>query len=50
MPETIPHIRVVLSAPSDDNEERKIALDVIDYFLNRPAFRPGIGVVNGLGG
>ncbi len=36
---TIPYIRVFISSPGDVSAERKIALDVIDYFPNRPAYR-----------
>ena len=39
MADTIPYIRVFISSPGDVNAERKIALDVIDYFPNRPAYR-----------
>ncbi|GAB4528060.1 MAG: hypothetical protein OHK0046_46530 [Anaerolineae bacterium] len=39
MPDQIPYIRVFISSPGDVNAERKIALDVIDYFPNRPAYR-----------
>jgi formylglycine-generating enzyme required for sulfatase activity len=39
MPEHIPYIRVFISSPGDVSDERKIALDVIDYFPNRPAYR-----------
>ncbi|MEO1667651.1 MAG: SUMF1/EgtB/PvdO family nonheme iron enzyme [Chloroflexota bacterium] len=39
MPDQIPYIRVFISSPGDVSAERKIALDVIDYFPNRPAFR-----------
>jgi very-short-patch-repair endonuclease/formylglycine-generating enzyme required for sulfatase activity len=35
----IPYIRVFISSPGDVNAERKIALDVIDYFPNRPSYR-----------
>lgn len=39
MADRIPYIRVFISSPGDVNAERKIALDVIDYFPNRPAYR-----------
>ncbi len=39
MAEKIPYIRVFISSPGDVNAERKIALDAIDYFPNRPAYR-----------
>jgi formylglycine-generating enzyme required for sulfatase activity len=39
MPEQIPNIRVFISSPGDVNDERKIALDVIERLPYRPAFR-----------
>jgi len=39
MADRIPYIRVFISSPGDVSAERKIALDVIDYFPNRPAYR-----------
>ncbi len=39
MAEKIPYIRVFISSPGDVNAERKIALDAIEYFPNRPAYR-----------
>lgn len=35
----IPYLRIFLSSPSDVNEERKVALDVIRWLQNRPVFR-----------
>lgn len=39
MPEHIPFIRIFISSPGDVNDERKIALDVIEQLPYRPAFR-----------
>lgn len=39
MTNQIPYIRVFLSSPGDVNEERKIALEIMEYLPNRPAFR-----------
>jgi formylglycine-generating enzyme required for sulfatase activity len=39
MAEKIPYIRVFISSPGDVNAERKIALDAIEYFPNRPTYR-----------
>jgi WD40 repeat protein/predicted nucleic acid-binding Zn-ribbon protein len=39
MPKQIPNIRVFISSPSDVNDERKIALDVVERLPYRPAFR-----------
>lgn len=39
MPTSIPYIRVFLSSPGDVAPERKVVLDTIDRFPNRPAFR-----------
>jgi len=39
MPTSIPYIKVFLSSPGDVAPERKVVLDTIDRFPNRPAFR-----------
>lgn len=39
MPAHVPIIRIFISSPSDVNDERKIALDVIEQFPYRPVFR-----------
>jgi len=39
MPEHIPFIRIFISSPGDVNDERKIALEVIDQLPYRPTFR-----------
>ncbi len=39
MPEHIPFIRIFVSSPGDVNDERKIALDVIEQLPYRPTFR-----------
>jgi hypothetical protein len=39
MPEQIPYLRIFLSSPGDVNEERKIAIEVIEALPYRPAFR-----------
>lgn len=35
----IPYIRVFISSPGDVSEERKLALDAIEFLPNRPSFR-----------
>jgi len=39
MPEHVPFIRIFVSSPGDVNDERKIALDVIEQLPYRPTFR-----------
>ncbi|MEO1647099.1 MAG: SIR2 family protein, partial [Chloroflexota bacterium] len=39
MPDQIPYLRVFLSSPGDVNDERKLALDVIEQLPYRPTFR-----------
>jgi len=39
MTDTIPYIRVFISSPGDVNDERKIALDVIEQLPYQPVFR-----------
>ncbi len=39
MPDHIPYLRIFLSSPGDVNEERKIAIEVIEALPYRPAFR-----------
>ncbi len=39
MPETIPFIRIFVSSPGDVNDERQIALEVIEQLPYRPTFR-----------
>lgn len=39
MPAHIPIIRIFISSPGDVNDERKIALDVVEQFPYRPVFR-----------
>ncbi|MCK6580626.1 MAG: SUMF1/EgtB/PvdO family nonheme iron enzyme [Anaerolineae bacterium] len=39
MPEQIPFIRIFVSSPGDVNDERKIALEVIEQLPYRPGFR-----------
>ena len=39
MPKFIPNLRIFLSSPSDVNDERKIALDVIERLPYKAAYR-----------
>jgi formylglycine-generating enzyme required for sulfatase activity len=39
MPDHVPFLRIFVSSPGDVNDERKIALEVIDQLPYRPAFR-----------
>lgn len=39
MPEHIPFIRIFISSPGDMNNERKIALEVVEHLPYRPIFR-----------
>lgn len=39
MPEQIPFIRIFISSPGDVNDERKLALEVIEQLPYRPTFR-----------
>jgi hypothetical protein len=39
MPEHMPFVRIFVSSPGDVNDERKIALEVIEQLPYRPTFR-----------
>jgi len=39
MPDTVPYIQVFLSSPGDVQEERQIALEIIEKLPDRPSFR-----------
>lgn len=39
MPDKIPYLRIFISSHGDVNDERKIALDVVEQLIYRPTFR-----------